>query len=43
MQDTVKQLHQDESELQNKIQRRKQELERADKRLKGIENVKPEY
>ena len=27
----------------NKIQRRKQELERADKRLKGIENVKPEY
>ena len=27
----------------NKIQRRRQELERADKRLKGIENVKPEY
>jgi len=43
MQDTVKQLRQDESELMNKIQRRKQELERADKRLKGIENVKPEY
>ena len=43
MNDTVKQLRQDESELQNKIQRRKQELERADKRLKGIENVKPEY
>jgi len=43
MQDTVKQLRQDESELINKIQRRRQELERADKRLKGIENVKPEY
>lgn len=43
MQDTVKQLRQDESELMNKIQRRRQELERADKRLKGIENVKPEY
>lgn len=43
MQETVKQLHQDEMELKNKIQRRKQELERAEKRLKGIENVKPEY
>lgn len=43
MQDTVRQLKQDESELLNKIQRRKQELERAEKRLKGIENVKPEY
>mmetsp|Transcript_74307 Transcript_74307/g.103229 ORF Transcript_74307/g.103229 Transcript_74307/m.103229 type:complete len:199 (-) Transcript_74307:375-971(-) len=43
MQDTVKQLRQDESELISKIQRRKQELERSDKRLKGIENVKPEY
>lgn len=43
MGDTVKQLRQDEGELQNKIQRRRQELERADKRLKGIENVKPEY
>lgn len=43
MSETVKQLRQDESELQNKIQRRRQELERADKRLKGIENVKPEY
>lgn len=43
MEDTVKQLRQDESELMNKIQRRRQELERADKRLKGIENVKPEY
>lgn len=43
MQDTVKQLRQDEAELLNKIQRRKQEMERATKRLQGIENVKPEY
>lgn len=43
MEDTVKQLKQDETELDNKIKRRKQELERAEKRLKGIENVKPEY
>ena len=43
MDDTVKQLKQDEMELLNKLQRRKQELERAEKRLKGIENVKPEY
>lgn len=43
MEDTVKQLRLDEGELSNKIQRRKQELERAEKRLKGIENVKPEY
>ena len=33
----------DEAELLNKLTRRKQELERAEKRLKGIENVKPEY
>ena len=33
----------DENELDSKIKRRKQELERAEKRLKGIENVKPEY
>ena len=43
MEDTVKQLRLDEGELINKLTRRKQELERADKRLKGIENVKPEY
>jgi clusterin-associated protein 1 len=43
MTETVKQLKQDEAELQNKIQRRRTELERAEKRLKGIENVKPEY
>lgn len=43
MKETVKALRQDESELMNKIQRRRVELERADKRLKGIENVKPEY
>lgn len=36
-------MRQDEAELDNKIKRRKQELERAEKRLKGIENVKPEY
>lgn len=43
MDDTVKQLKLDEGELLNKLTRRKQELERAEKRLKGIENVKPEY
>ena len=43
MEETVKQLRMDEGELDNKIKRRKQELERAEKRLKGIENVKPEY
>lgn len=43
MEETVKQLRLDEGELSNKIVRRKQELERAEKRLKGIENVKPEY
>ena len=43
MEETVKQLKLDEGELLNKLTRRKQELERADKRLKGIENVKPEY
>ena len=43
MKETVKALRQDEAELLNKIQRRRVELERADKRLKGIENVKPEY
>ena len=43
MEDTVKQLKLDESELLNKLARRKQEYERAEKRLKGIENVKPEY
>lgn len=43
MDETVKQLRLDEAELENKIKRRKQEYERAEKRLKGIENVKPEY
>jgi clusterin-associated protein 1 len=43
MKETVKALRQDEAELVNKIKRRRIELERADKRLKGIENVKPEY
>ena len=36
MEETVKALRQDEGELDNKIQRRKQELERAEKRLKGL-------
>eukprot|EP00347_Sterkiella_histriomuscorum_P004037 403361986 len=43
MEDTVKQLRLDEGELDSKIKRRRQELERAEKRMKGIENVKPEY
>ena len=43
MEDTVKQLKLDENELLNKLTRRKQELERSEKRLKGIANVKPEY
>jgi clusterin-associated protein 1 len=43
MEDTVKQLTQDESELRNKLSRRKLEYERVEKRLKGLENVKPEY
>ena len=43
MEDTVKQLKLDEGELMNKLGRRQMELERAEKRLKGIENVKPEY
>jgi clusterin-associated protein 1 len=43
MEESVKQLRLDQAELQNKLTRRKQEYERAEKRLKGIENVKPEY
>ena len=43
MQETVKSLRGDEAVLQNTIQRRRVELERADKRLKGIENVKAEF
>jgi len=43
MDSSVKQLKLDEGELVNKLTRRKQELERAEKRLRGIENVKPEY
>ncbi len=33
----------DEAELDNKIKRRRQEFDRAEKRMKGIVNVKPEY
>lgn len=43
MESSVKQLKLDEGELLNKLSRRKQEFERAEKRLRGIENVKPEY
>ncbi len=43
MEDTVNALNQDEQELTSKIKRRKQELERAEKRYKGIGIVKPEY
>ena len=43
MEETLKKLKLDEAELDSKIKRRKQELERSEKRLKGIENVKPEY
>ena len=43
MEDSVKQLKLDQQELTSKVARRKQEYERAEKRLKGIENVKPEY
>ena len=43
MEETIKNLKLDEGGLLNKLQRRKQELERSEKRLKGIENVKPEY
>lgn len=43
MEETVKSLTQDEAELRNKLSRRKLELDRVEKRLKGLENVKPEY
>lgn len=43
MQESVSSLKADESELLNKLARRKQEYDREMKRLKGIENVKPEY
>ena len=41
MEDTVKQLTQDEAELRNKLSRRKLELERVEKRLKGLETFQP--
>ena len=37
MEETVRQLKQDEGELMNKIKRRRTELERAEKRLKGMD------
>lgn len=39
----IENLRSDEKELENKIQRRATELERSDKRLKGIEQVRPEF
>jgi clusterin-associated protein 1 len=43
MEDMVKNLKQDEAELDNKIKRRGAELERAEKRYQGIEKVRPEF
>lgn len=43
MNEMINNLKQDENELENKIQRRAAELERTDKRLKGIEQVRPEF
>lgn len=43
MAEMIDNLKQDEKELENKIQRRATELERSDKRLKGIEQVRPEF
>lgn len=43
MTEMIENLRQDEKELENKIQRRATELERSDKRLKGIEQVRPEF
>lgn len=39
----IENLRSDEKELESKIQRRATELERSDKRLKGIEQVRPEF
>jgi len=43
MNEMINNLRQDEKELESKIQRRAAELERSDKRLKGIEQVRPEF
>jgi clusterin-associated protein 1 len=43
MTEMIENLRQDEKELENKIERRATELERSDKRLKGIEQVRPEF
>lgn len=43
MTEMIENLKNDERELENKIQRRATELERSDKRLKGIEQVRPEF
>lgn len=43
MAEMIENLKQDEKELENKIQRRAAELERSNKRLKSIEQVRPEF
>lgn len=43
MSEMIENLKQDERELENKIQRRAAELERSNKRLKSIEQVRPEF
>lgn len=43
MAEMIENLKQDERELENKIQRRAAELERSNKRLKSIEQVRPEF
>ena len=37
------QMRQEEGELENKIGRRRKELDRFEKRFKGLADVKPEY
>ena len=42
MDDTVKQLTQDEAELRNKLSRRKMEFERVEKRKQQFEKIQKE-
>jgi len=43
MQEMINKLKQSESQLQSKIERRGAELDRAKKRLQGINSVRPEH
>jgi clusterin-associated protein 1 len=43
MNNMIEALRQDEKELENKIQRKAADLERTDKRLQGISQVRPEF